>query len=69
MKIYILGGCGSGKTYLSKKLSKIYNIKAHDLDYIAKIPEKGFQKVPNSIRDARLKKLLKNFLTFNNANL
>lgn len=34
MKIYIMGSTGSGKTYLSKKLSKKYNIKSYELDKI-----------------------------------
>lgn len=32
MKIHIIGGSGSGKTYLADKLSKIYNIEHYDLD-------------------------------------
>lgn len=34
MKIYIMGCTGSGKTYLSKKLSEKYNIKSYELDKI-----------------------------------
>ena len=34
MKIYIIGCCGSGKTYLSKTLSHKYNIPHFDLDDI-----------------------------------
>ena len=34
MKIYIMGSTGVGKTYLSKKLSKKYNIKTYELDRI-----------------------------------
>ena len=33
-KIYIIGPVGSGKTTLSKKLSKNYNIKRYELDKI-----------------------------------
>lgn len=33
-KIYIIGPCGSGKTTLSKTLSKKYNIKKYELDKI-----------------------------------
>jgi len=33
-KIYIIGPVGSGKTTLSKKLSKKYNIKCYELDNI-----------------------------------
>lgn len=32
MKIYIIGGSGSGKTYLANKLSKKHNIEHYDLD-------------------------------------
>lgn len=32
MKIYIIGGSGSGKTYLANKLSKEHNIEHYDLD-------------------------------------
>ena len=34
MRIYVMGSTGAGKTYLSKKLSKKYNIKAYELDRI-----------------------------------
>ena len=32
MKIYIIGGSGSGKTYLANKLSKEHKIEHYDLD-------------------------------------
>ena len=34
MKIYIMGSTGSGKTYLSNKLSKKYKIRPYELDRI-----------------------------------
>ena len=34
MKIYIMGSTGSGKTYLSSKLSKKYQINSYELDRI-----------------------------------
>ena len=34
MKIYIMGSTGSGKTYLSKKISNKYNIELFELDKI-----------------------------------
>ena len=32
MKIHIIGGSGSGKTYLAENLSKKYGIRHYDLD-------------------------------------
>ncbi|MGI6071134.1 MAG: DNA topology modulation protein FlaR [Blautia sp.] len=32
MKIYIIGGSGSGKSYLARRLSKHYQIEHYDLD-------------------------------------
>lgn len=34
MKIYIMGSTGSGKTTLSRRLSKKYNIDTYELDKI-----------------------------------
>ncbi len=34
MKIHIIGGPGSGKSYAAKKLSKKLNIRKFDLDYL-----------------------------------
>lgn len=59
MKIYIMGSTGSGKTYLSKKLSNKYNIESFELDKIVydqnnlmthrsdKDIEKDFNKIIN----------------------
>ena len=33
-KIHIIGGPGSGKSYIARKLSTFYNIHAYDLDDI-----------------------------------
>lgn len=41
MKIYIIGPCGSGKTYFSKKLAKKYNIKCFELDKVCWDDENG----------------------------
>ena len=41
MKIYIIGPCGSGKTYFSKKLSEKYNIKCFELDKVCWDDENG----------------------------
>lgn len=32
MKIHIIGGSGSGKTYLAEQLAKKYGIRHYDLD-------------------------------------
>lgn len=56
-RIYILGGCGSGKTYLAKKISKFTRIKHFDLDNIVK-KDIGV-KVSSKQRDKRLGKVLK----------
>ena len=41
MKIYIIGPCGSGKTTLSDRLSKKYNIKKYELDKVVWDDENG----------------------------
>ena len=43
-KIYIIGPVGSGKTTLSKLLSKKYNIKKHELDKIVWDDDNGNTK-------------------------
>ena len=50
MKIYIIGPIGSGKTTLSKKLSKKYKIKTYELDCLVYDDEidKLFNKILNS---------------------
>ena len=40
-KIYIIGPVGSGKTTLSNKMSKLYNIKKYELDKIVWDDENG----------------------------
>ncbi len=75
MKIYIMGSTGSGKTYLSKKLSKKYNITSYELDKIVydqnnltkkrsnKEIEQTFSKIINSsswiIEDIGRKRFIK----------
>ena len=44
MKVYIIGPIGSGKTTLSKKLEKKYNIKSYELDCIVHDDENGHVK-------------------------
>ncbi len=61
-KIHILGGPGSGKSYLGKQLSNIYGIKLYSLDDI--FWDNGNNKygiITNEIiRNDKLKSLLKN---------
>lgn len=60
MKIHILGGSGTGKSYLSEIISKRYSIKHYDLDDIFwdnDIHTYGV-KVPAQERDRNLQKIL-----------
>jgi adenylate kinase family enzyme len=58
-KIIILGGCGHGKTHLAKQISNITKISCYDLDKVT-FNEKFTGKVSDSLRDKRLKSILKN---------
>lgn len=58
-KIYIIGGPGSGKTFLSKKLSEKLKIKHYDLDDIFWI-KKYSQKRDEKERVILVNNLLKN---------
>lgn len=58
-KILIVGGIGSGKTTLASKLSKILNIKHHELDDIAYIRRDIHEKRKPRVRDKKVKSLLK----------
>ncbi len=49
MKIRIIGPCGSGKSYISKKLSEIYRIPYYELDHLVWNQEKINTR--NSIAD------------------
>ncbi|MCM1327670.1 MAG: DNA topology modulation protein FlaR [Lachnoclostridium sp.] len=60
MKIRIIGGSGSGKTYLADKLSKEYHIEHYDLDDLQwdnKAEEYGVKRNPDE-RRAMLKEIL-----------
>jgi adenylate kinase family enzyme len=61
VKIHIIGGPGSGKTYAAKKLSKILDIKSYDLDDVVYDRQaKGYgKKNPEQLRNQRLKAILK----------
>lgn len=61
MKIHIIGGSGSGKTYLADKLSKEYNIKHYDLDNLQwdnNAETYGIKRNPDE-RRAMLQEILK----------
>ncbi|MCM1187538.1 MAG: hypothetical protein NC251_07815 [Lachnoclostridium sp.] len=60
MKIRIIGGSGSGKTYLADKLSKEYHIEHYDLDDLQwdnKAEEYGVKRNPDE-RRAMLQEIL-----------
>ena len=62
MKIHIIGGPGSGKTWIAHQLSGVYNVPAFDLDDIFwdKNADHYGVKAPVKKRDAELKKILCN---------
>lgn len=60
MKIHIIGGSGSGKSYLAEKMSKKWKIPHYDLDQLQwdnEAKEYGV-KMPIEKRDAMLKEIL-----------
>lgn len=62
MKIHIIGGSGSGKTYLARLLSQKYNIPHYDLDdlFWDNSSNQYGKKNPPEKRDALLKSVLQN---------
>lgn len=58
-KILIVGGIGSGKTTLARKLSKLLKIRNYELDNIAYKRREIYEKYPPEIRDKKVKLLLK----------
>lgn len=61
MRIYIIGSPGSGKTYLSEKLSKKYKIKSYELDKVAWDDDNGNikrtdEEVSKTFKDILIKK-------------
>ena len=60
LKIHIIGGPGSGKTWIARQLSGVYNIPAFDLDDIfweKNAPHYGIKSPPEK-RDSELKEIL-----------
>lgn len=58
-KIFIVGGIGSGKTTLARKLSKKLNIKHYELDNIAYKKRETHEKQKPKIRNQKVKNILK----------
>lgn len=59
MKIHIVGGPGSGKSFLAKKLSRELGIPHYDLDDIQWANESGYEKKRDTgERDALLEQIL-----------
>ena len=60
LKIHIIGGSGSGKTYLAKALSAKYGIPRHDLDDLQWDNARGYgSKRPREERRQLLDEILK----------
>jgi len=58
-KVIIWGGCGHGKTYLGRQISRILKIPSYDLDKFT-FNKELTKKVSDKIRDQRLRKIVKN---------
>ena len=58
MRIHIIGGSGSGKSYIAKKLKEKYNLEIIDLD-IFEWKDNYSVKNPPEVRERELKKALK----------
>lgn len=59
MKIYIIGPTGSGKSTLSRFLSKKHKIKEYELDLLVYDDENGHIKRPVEVREEMFNKILK----------
>ncbi len=61
-KIHIIGGSGSGKSYLAKKLSKELSINHYDLDDVFwDNSDKNYNvRTPEDIRDKKISDILSN---------
>ena len=58
-KILIVGGIGSGKTTLAKKISKILKMKYYEIDNIAYKRRDVHEKYKPNERDKKLKSIVK----------
>lgn len=59
MKIYIIGPTGSGKSTLSRALSKKYDIPEYELDLLVYDDENGHVKRPDKVREEMFNKILR----------
>ena len=60
MKIYVIGPCGSGKTYFSRKFSDKYNIKSYELDKVCWDDDNGHIKRTDEETKKIFNEILKN---------
>lgn len=60
MRIHIIGGCGSGKTYIAKRLSKELGIEHYQTDNLVwdRSDPNNHIKYPKSIRDELLQNII-----------
>ncbi|MGG2094937.1 hypothetical protein AB1283_20570 [Bacillus sp. S13(2024)] len=57
MKIHIVGGSGSGKTYIAKHIGEQFAVPVYDLDDVSWEGESFEIKVPKTIREQNLKEI------------
>lgn len=62
IKIHVLGGAGSGKSYIANQISNDFNILHFDLDDIFwdNSSEYFGVKAPVELRDAKLEEIIQN---------
>lgn len=54
MKIRIIGPCGSGKSFISKKIAELLGIKNYELDNFVWDNSEANKRYPEEIRDEKL---------------